>query len=79
MEYDMDIAKQVGLNIKMLRKRLGFSQEKLAYQIEMSPAYLRRIECGLANPTLSLLQRIAYSLNTTVSELTSAVDGIDKP
>lgn len=65
----MDVKKQLGLNIKVLRKARRLTQEQFANQIEMSPAHLRSIEHGLANPTLQILERIADGLGSTVVDL----------
>lgn len=71
----MNVKKQLGTNVKLLRKASGLSQEALANQIEMSPAHLRSIEHGRANPTLMVLERIAIGLGTTISALVAENDG----
>lgn len=40
----LDIKMRVGLRIKELRTALGYSQETLAYSIEMSRTYFAEVE-----------------------------------
>ena len=65
----MTIQQQVARNIIRLRKKKQMSQEALALESFLSPAYLRRIEHGTANPTIKALQRIANTLNVTVNQM----------
>ena len=60
----------VGENILKLRKRKKFTQKELAELVGVSHPRISEIEKGKANPTLSLLSRIADALETTVSRLT---------
>lgn len=54
----MSVYAEIGESIVNLRKRKGFTQEKLALECEISTSYLRRIEHGAANPTIKELKRI---------------------
>ena len=49
----------VGENILKLRKRKKFTQKELAELVGVSHPRISEIEKGKANPTLSLLSRIA--------------------
>lgn len=72
----MNLDEQLGKNIQRLRKGKRLSQEYLANQIGMSPAYLRSIEHGTANPTLHAIVRIADCLETSVVALLSVDEQI---
>ena len=63
-----DIKKLLGLKIKNLRTRRGYSQQKLAEIINIDQRNLSNIECGNTFPTRHLL-RIARGLKVTLPEL----------
>lgn len=50
-------------NIKRLRSEKGLSQEALALQAEVDRTYVSQLERGIANPSLSILSRIAEALD----------------
>ena len=53
---------RIGRYIKELRKRSGYTQEKLANELFMSQSYLRQIEHGRANPTINMVEKITSFL-----------------
>ncbi len=59
-EAEYLLAKQL-IEARMLRK---FSQRELAKKIHTSQAAISRLETMNANPSLSLLKRIAHALET---------------
>src|SRR3989442_1399852 len=59
----------LGRRVKSLRKRLGYSQEKLAEAIGISARYLSRIETGKENPTLDFFLRLAQGLKVDLYEI----------
>ena len=59
----MSILDEIGDAIVYLRKRENFTQEELALECGISVSYLRRIEHGVANPTINELSTIAKVLN----------------
>ena len=59
----MSILDEIGDAIVYLRKRENFTQEELALECGTSVSYLRRIEHGVANPTINELSTIAKVLN----------------
>lgn len=65
----MDTKHLIGQRIKKLRQSKGFSQEKLAEIMGISPKYLSNIERGKENPTLDIFMKIAGSLNIEISEI----------
>lgn len=57
------------MEIKDLRKRKGLSVRALASKASMSYTYVSNVENGKADPSLSVLKRLAAALEITVSEL----------
>ncbi len=64
----MNIRAVVGQNLRRLRLAEGMSQEALAADAEVARSYVGRLERGLENPTVELLQRLADALGTAVME-----------
>ncbi|GEM_PF-6107731 len=56
-------------NIRLLRKKKGFSQEKLARAINVSPNTISKWETGKSIPDASLLPVLAEALETTIQGL----------
>ena len=65
----MSVYAEIGESIVNLRKRKGFTQEKLALECEIITSYLRRIEHGAANPTIKELKRITDALEVELEDL----------
>ena len=65
------IAKNIGKNIKIKRVILGMSQLELSKKAEINQGHLSLIENGKKIATIPILDKIAVSLNTTVSDLIS--------
>lgn len=65
----MDIRKQVGENVKRIRKDLGWSQEDLAWESDLHRTYISGVERGVRNPTIVVLQRMADALGVEPVEL----------
>lgn len=55
--------------IKINRKRLGFTQEKLAEIVDCSREHIARIENGKINLGLDLFIRLAIVFNISLDEL----------
>lgn len=64
-----EINKKVGNNIKLSRKRRGWSQEQLALEADLHRAYIGQIERGEKNIGLQNLKKIAEALNIDVKKL----------
>lgn len=64
----LDAKMRVGLRIKELRNALGYSQEALAYSIEMSRTYLAEVEIGKRNISIENIDRIAQGLGVSLKE-----------
>ncbi len=61
--------KAFGNHLKITRKRLGFSQEKLAYESEIELRQIGRIERGEINTGIGSLKIIAETLGIHIKEL----------
>jgi transcriptional regulator with XRE-family HTH domain len=59
----------VARNIRRLRVAKGLSQEVLAVDAEIDRTYVSRLERGLENPTVVVLERIAKALSANIEEL----------
>jgi transcriptional regulator with XRE-family HTH domain len=60
---------EFGNNLKKIREQKNFTQEKLAYDSELSLSQIARIETGKTNPTLCTIIVIAKTLNVDPSLL----------
>lgn len=58
--------KQLGSNIKELRKGMGLTQQELADKTGISKTYIGQIERGLVNPSVDKLQAIAVAIDCTM-------------
>jgi transcriptional regulator with XRE-family HTH domain len=59
----------VARNIRRLRVAKGLSQEVLAVDAEIDRTYVSRLERGLENPTVAVLERLAKALSANIEEL----------
>src|SRR5437773_6068488 len=58
-------------NIKTLREARGLTQEQMSRVSGIPRATWGHLESGSANPTLSVLHRVALALQVPIEELTS--------
>ena len=65
----VNISQNLGLNIRARRKELAISQEELARRCNIDRSYMGQIERGTANPSLAVIDAIAFALMVSVSEL----------
>jgi len=61
--------RSLGEEVRARRKARNLSQETLAFQAEIHPNVVGRLERGSYNPSVTLLLKIAVKLNTTLLEL----------
>jgi transcriptional regulator with XRE-family HTH domain len=59
----------VARNIRRLRVDLGLSQEALAVDAEIDRTYVSRLERGLENPSVAVLEKLALALKANIVEL----------
>ena len=64
----MKAAALVAWNLRRLRVRCGLSQESLAVDADVDRSYVGRLERGLENPTVGILERLAEILEVELAE-----------
>jgi transcriptional regulator with XRE-family HTH domain len=58
----------VARNLRRLRVRRDVSQEHLAVDASLDRTYISRLERGLENPTVAVLERLAGALDCDIAE-----------
>ena len=59
----------VGARVRRFRHIRGLSQEQLALEAGINPAFLGHLERGLKSPTITTLDKLVRALNITFEEL----------
>ena len=59
----------VARNIRRLRVVRGLSQEMLAVDAGIDRTYVSRLERGLQNPTVAVLEKLARAFSSNIEEL----------
>ncbi|MBD5401630.1 helix-turn-helix transcriptional regulator [bacterium] len=73
---NLNINEKLGIKICFLRKRLKYSQEKLAELADLNKNTIGLVERGMISPTAETLEKIANALNIELKELVD-VSGMD--
>jgi transcriptional regulator with XRE-family HTH domain len=60
--------------IRVLRERSGETQEEIAYRARISIGHLSRVEGALANPSWTVVGRIAAALQVDLRGLLDVID-----
>mgnify|MGYP001246041887 CR=1 FL=1 len=63
------VFEKVGNNIRDFRKKLGLSQEQLAFKAKIDMTSVSEIESGLRNPSLKTLAKLAKALEVELHQL----------
>jgi transcriptional regulator with XRE-family HTH domain len=63
------ISKKIGLKIKLLRNKIGISQEELGFRADISKTQIGLIERGESSPTIDTLDQIAHALEINLVDL----------
>lgn len=63
-----------GANVRVARRKLGYSQEELALRAGLHRTYISAVERGRRNISLVAAARLAKVLGVTVSDLTRPED-----
>jgi transcriptional regulator with XRE-family HTH domain len=64
----MDVRGLVARNLRRLRVSKGLSQEALAVDAKIDRTYVSRLERGLENPTVVVLEKLTGALGTDITE-----------
>jgi transcriptional regulator with XRE-family HTH domain len=75
----MDAQGLVARNIRKIRVAKGLSQEALAVDASIDRTYVSRLERGLENPTVAVLERLAIALDVAIIDLFSVPAPDDAP
>ena len=73
----MNINTQLGMRIRYLRKKKGLSQEDLALDSGINKNYLSALERGMRNPTVNILEKLAVTLEVSLSELFMGIQSFE--
>lgn len=65
----MGSQEQIGKNIKKAREEKGLTQEELAQKVEVHVSYISRIERGVVNPSIEVIENIAKVLKVKSSAI----------
>lgn len=66
-EYEaLQPERDITMTLVQARKKAGLTQSELSQKTGISQADISRLENGSRNPSISLLQRIATALNSTL-------------
>lgn len=65
----MDVRQRLAVNMKRLRKERGWSQETLADEAGLDRTYISGIERQVKNPTVTVVERVAKALDSSLGEL----------
>ena len=60
---------EIGKRVKIKRKELGITQEKLSELIDVCPSYISEIERGYSIPSLSTICKIVTTLKCSLDYL----------
>ena len=70
----MDIKKEVGIEIRNLRKEKGLSQEALANLSDLDRTYIPSIERGERNISIEVIYKLCNALNIRISDLFKQIE-----
>jgi transcriptional regulator with XRE-family HTH domain len=66
---DQKNLKKLGKNVRAIRLKRRWTQEKLAGVAEIHPVYISYIEKGSRNPSVTKILQIAFALECSASEI----------
>jgi transcriptional regulator with XRE-family HTH domain len=73
------VKKELGLRVRVLRKKRGLNQMELADRCGIHWTYIGGVERGERNPTLSTMRRLAEGLNVDLPPLLGHLDKGENP
>ena len=66
----------LGKEIRRRRKALGWTQQRLAEEADLSPHYLSEVETSKRDPSVSTVQALAKAMKITPAHLLGGVEGL---
>ncbi len=73
-ERNENIAKQFGANLKKIRKEKNLTQVDVAFEADLEPSYMTRLENGRSEPSLSTVLILAKALDVEVNALLEGIE-----
>jgi transcriptional regulator with XRE-family HTH domain len=73
-----ELPARLAANVRQLRESRGLTQEQMAKLSGIPRATWGHLESGAANPTLSVLHKVALALSVPLEELTSAPRAVSR-
>jgi transcriptional regulator with XRE-family HTH domain len=70
----MNARQSVAWNVRRIRVNRGISSEALATLSGVDRSYVSRLERGIANPTIGILEQICSALEVGIGELFAVPD-----
>ena len=65
----MDVRRKLGLKVQALRTARGWSQDEFAHRAGLHRTYVSGVERGVRNPTVTVLEKLAWGLDVPLVEL----------
>jgi transcriptional regulator with XRE-family HTH domain len=69
MAIQKNILSVLGDNLRAYREAKGWTQKDLAFEVNMEPTYISKIELAKTNPTIKTIDLIATALGCTAADL----------
>jgi transcriptional regulator with XRE-family HTH domain len=63
------MTRRFAMRLKQVRRRKGLSRYALAKRAGISAVYVQKLEDGISDPTLSMVERLAKALDVTFWDL----------
>lgn len=67
------VRRQIGENIRALRKAAGLSQERLAEKADLHPVYISQVERGAKAVSVEALWKLSRALSVPLRDLVAGV------
>ncbi len=65
-------------NIKKLREKQGMLQKQVALEIGLKPAHYNKIENGIVEPSILILNKLSKLYGVTIDQIVNLESGIPK-
>lgn len=69
MKNDKQLQSEFGRRVRQLREAKQWAQTDLAYEADIEPGYVSRIELGKVNPSLTVIIALVKALGCQVQDI----------
>lgn len=69
MDTGKKAVRKFGKRVREARLSFGWSQDELAFKLEVDRSYVSSLERGQRNPTLKTIARVSEAFDLSISEL----------